>query len=67
MGERAAGSSVSAFSSAGTGGLGQRVIPFREVNHPRHKEAYLTLGSRAFNSEETRLSFNNKSFKKNLK
>lgn len=37
------------------------MILFREVNYPEHKEVYLTLGSRAFNSEQTRHSLNDKS------
>lgn len=39
------------------------MIPFREVNYPEHKEVYLTLGSRASNSEQTRRSLNDKSLK----
>ena len=51
------------FSPAETGGLGQIVILFKEVNYPEHKEVYLTLGSRTFNSEQTRHSLNDKSLK----
>lgn len=64
--KRAAQSSPLASGPAGPGGLGQIGIPFREVNHQKHKEAYLTLGSMAFSSEQTRHSLNNKSLKKDL-
>lgn len=65
--KRAAQSSPLASGPAGPGGLGQIGIPFREVNHQKHKEAYLTLGSMAFSSEQTRHSLNNKSLKKGFK